>query len=501
MHAHTATSVGRDFYFGIPLTPAGQSPRYKIVVGTPSSTATYAIESRDGVISSGTATSSSPGVVLIENDLQVTSSGFSDRMKGIRVYVTGPNPIYVLVVIKYNLFDTVEQLVGYGSYPIHPNYENNNVDEYIYYALSTDYAGDADVTDRESNILLVGNQDGTIITITPTRPASLPQDAQSSSIQVMVTAGTSHTVTLDSFQTLGFSSLLDLTGTKIASNKPLTVISGHQCGQIPVDVDFCEPLYVHLPPTFNWGTHFLLAPFGARTANQQYKYVTTEDSTTVTYRCGTQASESLEVAVAGSGQLLFVPTPSYCYLTASSPIFLVQVSPGRRADNIGDSAMSIVPHTAAHVTSSSFYNIPNDFTTSLVTVTVQAQHFTPSDIQLDGATLSCSWRSISNVVIDEIVGYGCTHMLAAGTHTISHSGEGGVLSVMVYGWNNSLQTNFAYAYLANLNFESLEQPTAGTTGAGGTGGTANTDDTDHTVLTAGNNTLSPSSFATPLLVV
>ena len=480
----TATSVGRDFYFGIPLTPAGQSPRYEIVVGTPSSTATYAIESRDGMISSGTATSSSPGVVLIENDFQVTLSGFSDRMKGIRVYATGSNPIYVLVVIKYNFFGSFKQLIGYESYPVHPNYENANVDEYIYYALSTDYAGDSEITNRESNILLVGNHNGTSIIITPTQTVTLPEDAQSNSTQVMVTAGTSHTVTLDRFQTLGFSSLLDLTGTKIVSSRPLAVISGHQCGQIPIDVNFCEPLYVHLPPTFNWGTHFLLAPFGARTANQQYKYVTTENSTTIAYRCGTQASKSLQVAVSGSGRLLSVSTPSYCYLTASSPIFLVQVSPGSMADNIGDSAMSIVPHTAAHVTSSSFFNIPNDFAISYITVTVQAQHFTPFDIQIDGAMLGCTWTNISNVTSDEIVGHGCTHMLAAGTHTISHSGESGVLSVMAYGWNSG--ANYGYAYLANLNFEPQEQqPTAGTVSTAGPGGTSGTGGTASTGGTTG----------------
>ena len=379
-------------------------------------------------------------------------------MKGIRAYATGQDPIYVLVVIRYNYFGSFAQLIGYGSFPVHPNHENTGIDEYVYYAISTDYGGGTDITNRESNILLVGNHNGTNITITPTQTVSLPPDAQIDSTPVSVTAGTSHTVTLDSLQTLGFSSLLDLTGTRIVSNKPLTVITGHQCGQIPINVGFCEPLYVQLPPTFNWGQLFLLAPLDGRTANQQYKYVTTEDSTTVAYRCGIQTNESL-IATAGSGQLLSLTTPSYCYLTASSPVFVVQISPGSQADNVGDSAMAIVPHTSAHVTSSSFFNLPNDFANSYITVTVQAEHFTASEIQLDGGMLGCTWNNIYNIDNDDIIGHGCTFIVTSGTHTVSHSGENGVLSVIAYGLNSG--PNYGYVYLTNYNFAVPEPPTNG----------------------------------------
>ena len=456
MH-YTATSVGMDFYFGIPLTPVGQTPRYQIVIGTPSNQATYTIESGDGEIATGTAMSGSPGVHdMINTDFQVTSSEFSNRMKGIRAYATGQDPIYVLVVIRYNFFGSFAQLTGYGSFPVHPNSEDAGVTEYVYYAISTDYAGDTGVSDR-SNILLVGNHDETNIAITPTQTVDLPPDAQIDSTPVSVAAGTTHMVTLDSLQTLGFSSRLDLTGTRIVSNKPLTVVTGHQCGRIPINVGFCEPLYVHLPPTFNWGQLFLLAPLDGRTANQQYKYVTTEDSTTIAYRCGTQTSEGLVIATAGSGQLLSLTTPSYCYLTASSPVFVVQISPGSQADNVGDSAMAIVPHTSAHVTSSSFFNLPNDFANSYITVTVQAEHFTASEIQLDGGMLGCTWNNIYNIVNDDIVGYGCTFAVTSGTHTVSHSGENGVLSVMAYGLNTG--PNYGYIYLTNYNFAVPEPPT------------------------------------------
>ena len=448
-----------DFYFGVldPHTPIRlyNYGYFEIVVGTPSTAATYAIESSDGEIASGTVTSSSPCIVRIHmsDDFIVTSSAFSNRMKGVRAYATGHNTIYVLVFI-YTISSNTFPISGYSLLQVHPNHKNIGVDEYVYNAISTYYSGAIDFknTDRKSTILLVGNHNETNITITPTQAVSLPFDAQSDSTLVLVAAGTSHTVTLNTLQTLRFSSLLDLTGTKIVSNKPLTVITGNQCGLVR-----CTPPYVHLPPTFNWGQLFLLAPLAGYTGNQQYKCVTTEDSTTIAYRCGTQTSEGLVIATAGSGQLLSIPTHSYCYLTASNPIFVVQMAPLTAADNgirrYTDMAI-VVPPTSAHVTSTSFFYIYTDI---YITVTVQAQHFIAYEILLDGEMLGCTWNNIYNIVNDDIVGYGCTFAVSEGPHTIFHSGGNGTLSVMTYG----RKSGSSYGYLTNFNFELPVQTTDG----------------------------------------
>ncbi len=88
---------------------------------------------------------------------------------------------------------------------------------------------------------------------------------------------------------------------------------------------YCEPLYVTLPPTVNWGQTFLLAPFNGQTGNQHYKLVTSSDATVIAYRCGTQDSEGSTIATAGEDLILSFTANSYCYLTASSPIFVVQM--------------------------------------------------------------------------------------------------------------------------------------------------------------------------------
>ena len=61
------------------------------------------------------------------------------------------------------------------------------------------------------------------------------------------------TLVLNRMQTLYISSLDDLTGSRVVSNKPIAFISGHECGTLPNNVLFCDQLVEQIPPTSTWG--------------------------------------------------------------------------------------------------------------------------------------------------------------------------------------------------------------------------------------------------------
>lgn len=461
-----ASTVGNNFFFGLPLAPENQPKIIELIIGTTSSQAGFVIESPSGVIFAGNASYDVPVNISLQNDLligsgndydlEVGSSVFADRMKGIRVWTTGTNPISVLVIIKYPGYS----VSGYSSFPIHPNSEFDGEMFYEYFAGSTDYSGSTSITDRRSNILLVGNFDATIISITPTQTVTLPVDAQTESSLIDVASGSTHNVTLSRFQTLLVSSLSDLTGTRIISSRPLTVLTGHQCAQIPSTHGFCEPLYVHILPTMNWGQRFLLTPFAGRNAPQIYRIITSRNSTVITYRCGTMESEGAQISTAGSGYILGFPANSFCYLSATNPVFVVQVASGFLVDRLGDPAVSIISPTTGYINSTRFTNLPSaDFPSTFISVTVQAKHFNQSQIRLDGRELPCIWTDIRNITSDDVVGYGCTTNISAGTHSVSHSGENGVLSVVTYGWNS--RPALGYAYLTGINLKVTETSTEG----------------------------------------
>ena len=198
-HAYNVQQASLEMISSLefPLTPSGQASVFDVTIGTPFDQADYTIESNGEEIASGTATFSNPAVVRMDSTFQVTLSGFLDRMKGIRVRATGQNSIYVLVVLKYNDFGFFLQLIGYCSYLVHPNNEFPANGDYIYYAVSTERT--PGIKNRNSNILLVGNQNETTVSITPTQTVSLPEDTQNNSNLVEVAAGATHNVTLNSF--------------------------------------------------------------------------------------------------------------------------------------------------------------------------------------------------------------------------------------------------------------------------------------------------------------
>ena len=413
------------------------------------------VETEGGTVFNGTATATNPVTVNLDTDLQVGSSVYTDRLKGIRVFATGEGPIFVLITMEYdNLFRT-----GFADYLIHPNMEFAGQSSYEYVGISTSYSGQS-FEGRTSQILLIGNTDATTISITPTQTVSLPEDAQnSSSPMVTVQAGSTHNVTINRLQTLLIFHLeIDITGTKIVSTKPLTVLSGHNCAQFPSDENFCEPVFVHVPPTFTWGREYLLAAFAGRTSSQFYRLVTAEESTTIAYRCGTSEPVGSMLPSAGSGTNISLPANSYCSLISSKPIFVVQLGAGHATDNVGDPVMAIVSPISGHVDRTRFITLSSsDFSTSFISVTVQAEHFDQSQILLDGGQLSCTWQQIYNTTSDDVIGYGCSASVTEGVHNVVHSGDNGVLSVVAYGWNNS--PRWGYAYLTGIHLAVAGQTT------------------------------------------
>lgn len=438
---------GNHFIFGLPLIPENELLIVEVIIGTAFDHTRYAVETSYGIIKTGTVSSAGPDSVRLDPfNVEVHSSGFADRWKGIEIRAIGEHPIeYVMVAMTYPFYSPY----GHSTFLIHPNNELDGVNaQYEYFGESTDYDGLSIENNRKSNILLVGNFDATTVSITPTQSVRLPVDIQTNSRLVDVFPGTTHSIILHRLQTLLISSRSDLTSTRILSSRPLTVLTGHQCAQVPATHGYCEPMYIHIPPTFNWGQNFLLAPFAGRTVSQTYRLIASRNFTTIVYRCGSFEAERVHIRTAGSGYILRIPTASFCYLIATSPIFVVQVASGYLVDRLGDPAISIVSPFTGYVNSTIFFT-SGSFSNRFISITVQANHFDETHIRLNGHQLSCNWTGVHNINSDNSVGYGCISEISAGTHKVSH--RGGKLSVITYGWNSGPASG--YAYLTAINLE------------------------------------------------
>ena len=387
---------------------------------------------------SGSVTATNPITIFLSNDIVSIDNSYSHRNKGIHVSSTGSQDISVLVV---NYRDTT--IGDYLAYP----YNNLVLDRYEYFAVSTG----SRVTYAWSLILLVGCEDATTITITPSQTITIYANAQTSkSPQITVYAGSSHTILLNRLQTYLFGKPdSDMTGTKIVSNKPLTVVSGHECGNVPSSTPYCEHLTEQMLPTVTWGKEFLLAPYGGRNVGQYYKVVTSQNSTTFSTTCNSSTTTT-NITSSGSSSTFFTDSSVYCSVVSNSPITIYQLAPGAGLDSIGDPIISTIPAIDQYYNTVHFTTFnSSEVSHSYVSITVTASQFNSSSILLNDQPIDCVWQSIYNPS-SSVVGYGCTASVSAeSTHTVRHTEPRAGVSVLVYGFKKS---SAAYGYIAGLTY-------------------------------------------------
>ena len=415
----------------------------RLVIGTTADSANYVVQTSTEMIQRGTVTSQNPVTIEVPSNprrlnLQVTDGTFSNRDKGVNIQATGDEEIYVVAENFVSPFN-------FGVFLAYPcitvpggNYE--------YYVVSTDATNLLN-----SQFLLVGCEDDTTISIEPTKSIMIPQDPQmATTTTVTIDAGmTSQDFSLNRYQTLLIRSSNDLTRTKIVSNKPLTVISGHECANVPISESGCEPLAIHVPPLAYWGTRFLLAPFTGRTGPQIFRVISAVN-TDVVHICGVEDGDKFQ---SEEKTFIEISTDKFCFLESTEPVLIAQFSTGGSIDNKGDPAVAMISPISQYVKELSFLTLSStDFPLNYISVTVSEEHFNTRQILLDGEMLDCEWKDIYNRD-EEVVGYGCSKAISSGTsptqHTVTHDNEDGQISVLVYGFN--ARQSLGYAYLAGLD--------------------------------------------------
>ena len=351
----------------------------------------------------------------IPYSFEIDSSSFFDRFKGI--HVTSDQPI------SLSHYDYT------SSYLVLPCHEYPGVSQYEYYTVSTS----SYYNHTLSEALLVGCSNNTSITIVPSVDLFIPLDAQGYSVAILVTKGRSHTITLHEGQTLllGKGNGNDISGTHIISNKPLTVITGHECGGTPEvnELPNCLPLYLQVPPTITWGSRFILTDFiYYRSLPLAYvKVVTSQADTTVTVYCnGTTNTTRYSVGAVGTYRYNIT---EYCFIEADKPIFVVQFP---HSNQYSFTSMVLIPPMEQYIEKIEFDLHDGYHSRDLrLVVTTLVEGFSPTAILRNGqATLN--WIAIYNSS-QNIVAYG-TEIDINGyrsNNSVIHTGRNGKLSVQI----------------------------------------------------------------------
>uniref|UniRef100_A0ACB8FRZ7 Uncharacterized protein n=2 Tax=Sphaerodactylus townsendi TaxID=933632 RepID=A0ACB8FRZ7_9SAUR len=127
-------------------------------------------------------------------------------------------------------------------------------------------------------------------------------------------AGNVLRVSLQAQQIIQLQSLGDLSGTRIQSENPVAVLSGHVCVEKNA---YCDHVVEQLLPVSGWGTAFIVPPVFFQT-NADIAYVAASQNTRIEYQQGTE--KIIQDMVAGEVVQLDISFPQARYISADAGI-------------------------------------------------------------------------------------------------------------------------------------------------------------------------------------
>ena len=145
----------------------------------------------------------------------------------------------------------------------------------------------------------------------------------------------------------------DVTRVFVTANKPISVMSGHQCAFVPVGVLVCDYLMKHIPPISALGSHYVrelppLSFMGRHTGYIFYVIATVSGMTHITISDGRTIQVSLSVGQFYQGDVNTNHT--VITMSADKPVMVSQYAKGGHTDSnegsTGDPFMTVIPLNA-----------------------------------------------------------------------------------------------------------------------------------------------------------
>ncbi len=384
----------------------------------------------------------SPYIAVLDTlNANVADSSYAYRNHGVCIESTSA-PLFITA---YTRLTGTDATASFLALP----YQEIVGEQYEYYAMSVSGSSSS----YYSGVVITAFKDNTSITIYPSLPLNIPDNTQDiNSIDIVIGPGESHTVILDRRQTLyiGKDGGADVTGTRIVSDKPLTVISGHEAGSVPNDGSL-EPMAQQIPPTQLWGDRFMIAPLQGSLLGSLIKVVAANDHTELSYECSGGESGIVNITEAGGSTQFSVSTDAFCYIEASNVLLVGQFPKSPSSSNEFDTTMIIVSSIEQYTPDPSFYTLNNTSNGNekyYISIIVPANYYQEDAILYDGSVITHdNWVAVN--YNGTVMGYGCTlevETLSSKPHTVSRADASAHFLVIAYGF----QTSRAYGYVAGL---------------------------------------------------
>ena len=437
------STYSSEFFVGFYEHVHGSDVRTLYVHTMKMTTVNFKVTSLDGNFSyMGTTTYHNPHKVAIPASYEVSDHTYSWRKKGLKVYSLDSEAISVIAWSSR----TQSDFMSYLALPCH----KHPTTQYTYYVVST-----LGWSDQTSQFMIIGCLNNSNVTIIPNNDITVPSDPQDSAAgNTIVSAGQFFNFFLHSLQTFFVvKPCVDLTGTKIISDSPLTIISGHEAAQVPAGTFDAETIVTQLTPTITWGKTFLLPPHMGRSNGQSYKVIATNNKTNVVKTCGTNYNAEHIKFDENNTNWFYTTNNVYCSIISDQPIYVAQigVSTQYAGGNVGDPSLNTIPPIEQYVHSTQFSTLLSS-DTSYYSVVVPNDAYFDQSLLVNHVLTNPLWVPIY-ALDGSIYGYGYSTFFS-GTNTVAHPNPNGKLFVSIYGWRKYA----GYSYVGGMKLNPINIP-------------------------------------------
>ncbi|XP_052220857.1 uncharacterized protein LOC127837645 isoform X2 [Dreissena polymorpha] len=393
-----ANATGYQFMFGIPQT-FRNSDNVTLYISSKYATNVFVNAPSIGFTQTIKTIASESTPIRIPSNIVATAVGTSSQL----VYIEADNPISVNVMVR----DTSTS-DGFHVGPLS--------------VICTEFFVSSYDPITNSQFLLATKEDDTRVEISfKTNAGSIAIDGRRYS------DGQTYSITLNRMQTLMIQHTQDLTGTHIVSSKPISVVSGNQCANVPKGVAACDFMIEMLLPVQLWQNEYVCAALKTR-RNNRLRVLSSSNGNLVhigTINKTLNKGEYFEYVSSENALTRIMGT---------SAISVMQYAESTDADHqTGDPSMITVPSLIGQ-DSEYFYETPTSLARHYCSITI------PSD-KVAGLYIDSSAVSTSDELRASTTQNGALSLIrlavTAGKHRIWHTDPSVKFSVIVYGFDNS----------------------------------------------------------------
>ena len=392
----------------------------------------YSVEAPGvGYYFNGTISAGNEAILYLPHSIEVSS--YNDQDKGI--YLTASSN--KITVIGQNLDSHASD--SFFALPI------ELADTYVYYGVTVPRTlVHSELYD--SSILIVGTENNTILKLTTTRSVNV---AVGNAV-TYITAGREYSFMINRLQTFYVGSLEDLSGTKVVTDKPVSVFSGHRCANVPWNIRYCSHLIEQLPSIALWGEVYYIVPLADK-RSYTIKVLAAYHHTIVNMYC----NNTIESFTLNEREFVMKTsqTNEYCAIYSNKEVLVVQFSHGSDEDNTyGDPMMTLVPTTNKYLSTFEFSTIRNPLLSGYnhyVNIIVIKQYYQPNMIYLiaGGANRSLATQQWVPIQVNNTIeAYATQVTIPEGVAQVFHTDSSAQMMTIVYGFS----THDGYGHIGGI---------------------------------------------------